>query len=281
MRKSADKTNRPKKTGVAKKRSCRFPLRRCLQVLLCAGFLWSLLPLTFGFPVTNGGVWFPALLCAGLFALTLWGGRLSGKVAEQKKAWERPVYCFAVALVLCGVAFSLLLSALMTAACFGDKKQAEQQDCTVLVLGCQVKGERPSASLKYRLDAALEFCETHPGVPVIVSGGRGDNEEVTEASVMREYLIRHGLDKAQVIAEEESLDTAENLTACRRIIKDRGLSERIVLVTSFYHQYRAGQRAHRAGFGTVIPCPAASVPALWLQSWTREWLGICELWFLG
>lgn len=281
MRKGANQTNRPKKAGFAKKHSRRLSLRRWLQILLCAGFLWSLLPLTFGFPVTNGGVWFPALLCAGLFALTLWGERISGKTAAQKKAWERPVYCFAVALALCGVAFSLLLSSRMIAACFGDKKQAEQQDCTVVVLGCQVKGERPSASLQYRLDAALEFCETHPDVSVIVSGGRGDNEEVTEASVMREYLIRHGLDETQVIAEEESLDTAENLTACRRIIKERGLSGRLVLVTSFYHQYRAGERAHRAGFETVIPCPAASVPALWLQSWTREWLGICELWFLG
>ena len=51
----------------------------------------------------------------------------------------------------------------------------------IIVLGAQVRGRKITDSLKRRLDCASEYLKEHPDVHVIVSGGQGKDEEVTEA----------------------------------------------------------------------------------------------------
>ena len=46
------------------------------------------------------------------------------------------------------------------------------------------RGRKITDSLKRRLDCALAYLTEHPDVHVIVSGGQGKGEEVTEAYAM-------------------------------------------------------------------------------------------------
>ena len=82
----------------------------------------------------------------------------------------------------------------------------------IIVLGAQVRGRKITDSLKRRLDSALEYLKEHPDVHVIVSGGQGNDEEVTEAYAMAQYLERAGIDCRRIIQEDASVNTLENLS---------------------------------------------------------------------
>ena len=77
---------------------------------------------------------------------------------------------------------------------------------TVVVLGCKVNGRDPSLMLQRRLEAALPYIKDHPEVPCIVSGGQGNNEEISEAQAMKEWLIQYGVPESQIYLEDRSTD---------------------------------------------------------------------------
>ena len=77
----------------------------------------------------------------------------------------------------------------------------------LIVLGAQVKGRSITDSLKRRLDKAQEYLERHPDTRVIVSGGKGKGEEVSEAKAMAGYLISCGIGQNRIILEDQSRTT--------------------------------------------------------------------------
>lgn len=116
---------------------------------------------------------------------------------------------------------------------------------TVIILGCDVKGDEPGTSLKQRLDAALTYLKGHPASDIIVSG-KGVNEK-TEAEVMASYLIKHGVPAEQIILEDRAGSTTENLAFSADLISEKGLSKDVVIVTNNYHQLRASILAKKEG----------------------------------
>ena len=97
---------------------------------------------------------------------------------EKGKRWRR-VLCILTAL---GIA---VIFGAMGAIALGGRDTLPAQDAEfVLVLGAQTHGDRPSRTLRERLDLAAEYLEVHPAARVILSGGQGADETQTEASVM-------------------------------------------------------------------------------------------------
>lgn len=47
----------------------------------------------------------------------------------------------------------------------------------LIVLGARLYGDKPAPLLRYRLDAAVEYHQKFPDVPIIVSGGQGHGRE--------------------------------------------------------------------------------------------------------
>jgi len=120
----------------------------------------------------------------------------------------------------------------------GEKPKANGKYKYVIVLGAKVKrGAIPSKALAFRLDAALNYAMQYPDVHIIVSGGQGPDEDATEASVMKRYLIDRGFPETQIISEDQSTSTYENLLYTKRIIGDdlKGLT----IISSDYHLARA------------------------------------------
>lgn len=58
----------------------------------------------------------------------------------------------------------------------------------LIVLGAQMKTGGPSKALQYRLDEACRYLDENPGIKVIVSGGQGTDEPVSEAQGMYDFL---------------------------------------------------------------------------------------------
>ena len=116
---------------------------------------------------------------------------------------------------------------------------------TIVVLGAGVNGSTPSLSMCNRLDAALAYLNANPAATVIVSGGQGPGEDITEAKAMADYLTAHGIDSARIVQEDRSRTTRENLENSFAILRARGgdPADGVGIVTSEYHLYRAKRRA--------------------------------------
>ena len=103
-----------------------------------------------------------------------------------------------------------------------------------------LRGREVSKLLADRIDKAIEVYHKDPTPPILIpSGGKGDDEEISEAEAMEKYLIEHGIPKENIIKEDRSMTTRENLLFSKKIICERGGSPYAALVTSNYHVYRA------------------------------------------
>lgn len=142
----------------------------------------------------------------------------------------------------------LLAAAMIGIEIYGARPNPAPQGEYAVVLGAQINGTQPSRILRHRLDTALAYLEANPGRVVIVSGGQGSDESVTEASVMLAYLLTHGADENRILLEEKASNTRENLLYSADVAKENGLaSDRVTVITSEFHQCRAAYIAHTLG----------------------------------
>ena len=145
----------------------------------------------------------------------------------------------------------------------------------LVVLGAQVRGVYITNSLKRRLDKAYEVWKEHPQITVIVSGGQGKGEDISEADAMAEYLLKKGIKKEQIRKECRSTSTRENLDFCKRIA-DVECSPTAV-VTNNFHIYRALLYAKSEGYKDVWGISARTNPVLFLNYLVREYFAVCYL----
>jgi uncharacterized SAM-binding protein YcdF (DUF218 family) len=113
--------------------------------------------------------------------------------------------------------------------------------------GGETVGERTLIRMRYGALLARRF-----GLPVLVSGGRPEEAENSEAALMADILDREFAVKARW-QEIRSRTTAENATMSAVILKEAGVN-RIVLVTQAFHMPRAVRLFRSAGL-EVIPAP--------------------------
>ena len=138
----------------------------------------------------------------------------------------------------------------------------------VIVLGAGVNGETPSAALWSRIRAAEAYLETRPDIPVVLSGGQGAGEAISEAEAMRRALwTEDEAENARLLLEERSTNTAENFRFSKELLEARGLDTEtavIAVVTNDFHCFRAHIIARMQGLRTIdIP---AELPWWWLTA---------------
>lgn len=129
----------------------------------------------------------------------------------------------------------------------------------VVVLGAGVNGRSPSLSLRTRLDAALDYLEENPDVPVVLTGGLGYGEEITEAQCMYDWLTARGVDPERLILEERAGNTAENFAFSKGLLTERGIDpaeDLVAVVTNDFHIARAKLIAAKQGYGYAFGVPA-------------------------
>lgn len=119
----------------------------------------------------------------------------------------------------------------------------------IIILGAGlIDGDKVSGLLRDRIDKAIEVYNKHDSLPKLIpSGGQGDDETISEAEAMRRYLADKGIPEEDIIKEDKSTTTYENLTNSKAIIDAREGDKRIALVSSNYHVYRALRICRRLG----------------------------------
>lgn len=165
---------------------------------------------------------------------------------------------------------ALLLLLVLGLACFGalelyialgDREELLGRPDVMVVFGCQVKPDGPSILLRDRLDTALAYWAEHPDIPIVAAGGKGDDEHVSEAQAMYDYLVAHGVPPEQITREDQSRDTRRNLLFTRAALARQGLDPgqtHILAVSSGFHLARIRMLAHRFGFTQVSTLNAPS-----------------------
>ncbi len=148
------------------------------------------------------------------------------------------------------IAFLLLIFIVTECVIIGYGSKEPQPDADyVLVLGAQVKGTRLTYALQTRLDTAYEYAINNPKTMVIVSGGQGPGEDVTEAYAMAEYLKAKGLEESRLILEDQSTSTYENIEYSKKLMEST--DSKVVLVTNHFHVYRGVGVAKKQGLTNV------------------------------
>lgn len=117
----------------------------------------------------------------------------------------------------------------------------------IIILGAQVRGNKPSATLEYRLEKGYEYLEAHPETKAVLSGGQGPDEIMTEAEAMYVYLVDKGISKERLILEDESHSTYENLTNSFKLIDAEKENATISVVSNRFHILRAQIQAKKLG----------------------------------
>ena len=112
-----------------------------------------------------------------------------------------------------------------------------------------LNGDKVSKLLQDRLDKAIEVYRMDPSPTKLVpSGGQGADETVSEAEAMKRYLLSKGIPESDILIEDKSTTTLENLLNSRQIIESREGRKYTALVTSNYHVYRALRYCRKIGF---------------------------------
>lgn len=210
------------------------------------------------------GVRFSAYLCFGLAGLwVLW--RLLCRWAEKNRTgkWCKRIFLvsFSVAVLVLGCLEGVIIAR-------GEADHSDLPVDAILVLGAGVNGETPSLTLRTRINAAADYMAKHPGVPVVLSGGQGPGEHITEAECMRRELWTNSEEwNGRCLLEDASTSTAENFAFSKEVLKEHGIDTDtavIGVVTNDFHMFRARLIAEREGL-TVVGVPA-ELPWWWLTA---------------
>lgn len=174
---------------------------------------------------------------------------------------------------------------LATIVCIGERTDIQGTPKAMIILGCKVEESGPSQLLKDRLDTALDYLNgLDSPIPVIVSGGQGLDEPVSEAASMADYLIAAGYSDAYIYLEDNSHNTAENLGYSAALLESLSLDpveDEILIVSNGFHLTRARMLAERFGYGHVstLAAPSSHLPSR-ISMFFREPLALVKSFFL-
>ena len=110
-----------------------------------------------------------------------------------------------------------------------------------VILGAAVwGGNRPSPVLRERINKGYEIYENGSVEKLVLTGG-GSPNELTEAEVSRNELIKYGVDKDDLFVETKSISTVEQIRYIRDKLYKRLNWKRIVIISDNYHLFRASE----------------------------------------
>ncbi len=197
--------------------------------------------------------------------------RYTGK---GKRRWLKAL----LALICAGV---LGFVALLGAVLYGSYDHVRGDPQVMIVLGCSVKPWGPSILLQDRLDEALDCWEDNPEVTIVVSGGQGPDEHISEAQAMYDYLVERGVNADQILMEDQSFSTMQNLENSMVLLTEDGfdVTQDIVVVSNGFHLTRVRMLWERV-FGTdanlsTLAAPTSHAPSR-LKMYIREPLALVK-----
>lgn len=149
----------------------------------------------------------------------------------------------------------------------------------IIILGCALRNDgTPTPLLQSRIDRALKLYReqkerTGKELIFVTSGGQGANEVVSESTSMKNYLTERGIPEIQIIEENRSTNTLENMRFSYELIRKENANAEIAFSTNNYHIFRSGFFAGCAGM-RAVGIGAKTKWYFWPNSAVREFVGL-------
>ena len=241
-------------------------------ILIAIGIILSLNAIALLFLVNyNFGTVITLALGLVFLVCGIWFHEINQKTRTGAFKWIKYIVVTGMTLYTCLIVFI---------AIYGYSDNAVYDEEAVVVLGAGIRGETVSPLLANRLDEAAEYYNKNSNTVIVVSGGQGMQESITEALAMERYLINKGVDKDKIVKEERATSTYENFVYSKAILDDMfDESYKIVLVTNHFHIYRAGQIAKIAGLESTH-IHAGTVWYTLPVNYIRESLAVIKMWLI-
>lgn len=255
-------------------------MRRAYKRWHIVGFLlgmlailyWLLLKLMYG-SVPFSIMFLLGGMCLCILCISAWYWNLSlWRLLPRKLSIFLSGCLLLCVTVFAGVEARILWDGHTSSSTYGD---------SILVLGAGLlHGNQISASLQYRLDKAVEIHKKTLEHMIIVSGGQGRDETISEAAAMKAYLISQGIEESLILMEDQSTNTHENFQYSKKVMEEHGITSlHITLITNGFHMHRASYLGKLAGF-EIERAPAKGLWTLELCSYTREFFGTMRAYIL-
>jgi len=106
----------------------------------------------------------------------------------------------------------------------------------VVVLGAGLIGDKVTPLLASRIEKGIAIYQKHPSSKLIMSGGQGPDEIIAEGQAMANYALEKGVPAEDILIENQSTNTEENLKFSYALMKP---GSRFALITNYYHVFRA------------------------------------------
>jgi vancomycin permeability regulator SanA len=203
-------------------------------------------------------------------AWTVWRGPSSPSVAPRV-----PGRGGSVAVALLTFAACVLLFPLAQIVFFGTTDYRRSADVAV-VFGAQVHpGGRPSSTLTWRVDTAVDLYRQGLVDRLVMSGGVGESG-YDEAEVMRRMAIERGVPEEAIVVDSRGLNTEATVANTVRLFDVQGV-DRVLVVSNAYHLARI-KLAYRRQGREVFTVPAVETrriketPRLWLREVPAFWV---------
>ena len=203
-------------------------------------------------------------LAAVIYVLKLYGAFELAKVGAVTLLVTMTVFYFSC-LVLSFVIYSIFIQYIPHRMNFNY----------VIIHGAGLAdGERLTKLLSNRVDKAIEIYEKCRIKPIIIpSGGRGSDEKLSEAEAMQNYLLEHGVSEEDILLEDQSTTTEENIINSKTIIDSRAGKKKTALISSNYHIYRCLRLARKSGL-KCIGIGAKVALYYWPSALIREFIAV-------
>ncbi len=186
--------------------------------------------------------------------------------------WLKILFFAGLAAVMTFVGFFYIYGSIDTAAYTED---------AVILLGGGTHDSKPKEELKRRLDAAVRYHQKNPDALIVVSGGTDKDEVLSEAEIMKNYLVEKGLPEARILLEEQSTSTNENLRFSKELLQQHlGDDFSVCFISSAYHLYRAKQLSELAGYADATHLHSINPWYTVFPASFREILAVGQLWLL-
>lgn len=167
-------------------------------------------------------------------------------VNKKYKLWDKKWVRYIIYLCL-----TLLLVVEGIIIYYGQNRDLSESDY-VVVLGAGLRGERMTLSLKERAEKALECVKENKRSYMVLSGGQGPGESISEAEAVKRYLLENGVEEKRLLLEDKSKNTMENFRFSKEIIEKHSGKTldkvNVKVITSNYHVFRSNIIAKRQGY---------------------------------
>lgn len=213
-----------------------------------------------------------------LFAIVCMGSGFLLKFQFLEKLWI-PIWIqiLGCSIVVFGILVFCIVEGILIY--YGHVKPKQQADY-MIVLGAKVNGRIPSKTLQRRVEKSALYLQENKKTKVIVSGGMGRGERVTEAFAMKQLLVQRGISSDRIIMEEKSVNTDQNIRFSKSFIKEQSQKSmeqlELVIATSDFHIFRGISLAKKQGFKKVSGCPSKSDCILAIHYYVREFFAVVK-----